>query len=383
MTSPPKSEINRAAPAGLIRDESALAVLAAEAGGLRLYLVGGSVRDSLLGGGRLDLDVAVDGPVEPLATGLDPDAVLHSRFDTAAISIAGTRVDLARTRSETYGRPGALPEVEPAGIEADLARRDFTINAIAVPFDEPATLIDPHGGVEDLERRVIRVIHDRSFVDDPTRALRAARYAARLGFEIDDRTGDLLREVDLDTVSSQRITSELHQISEEPTAVEALRLASAWGLVEIPEDELQVIGEAFDLLARDPWADSCSRADVVMAVVEGGAVESVRDLIGYPGSPSGGAAIARRREPVELLLARAAGGEWLDAWVSDWRRVGLQITGDDLVSQGVPSGERVGIGLRAALEAALDRGLSDRDGQLSVALEAAQRPEDGQAGAGE
>ncbi len=246
MTSPPKATIDAGAAGELIRGEDALTALGRRAGDTPLYLVGGSVRDSLLGGHPLDLDIAVDGPVARIASDLDPDATLHERFDTAAVSFRGRRLDLARTRSEKYRRPGALPEVEPADIESDLSRRDFTINAMAVDLADPGTLIDPHGGAEDLGRGVIRVLHARSFVDDPTRALRAARYAARLGFDIDHRTADLLREVDLTTVSPERLRSELALISDEPGALEALRLVSAWGLIGISDEDLGLIGAAFE-----------------------------------------------------------------------------------------------------------------------------------------
>jgi Asp-tRNA(Asn)/Glu-tRNA(Gln) amidotransferase A subunit family amidase len=100
-------------------------------------------------------------------------------------------------RSETYPRPGALPEVRPAGIDEDLARRDFTVSALAVPLADPGALIDHHGGVDDLRAGLLRVLHDRSFVDDPTRALRAARYAARLGFAVEAMTLAQLVEADL------------------------------------------------------------------------------------------------------------------------------------------------------------------------------------------
>ena len=371
MTSPLESTINLNAPASLVRGDSALAALREQVDERQLYLVGGSVRDALLGKESLDLDVAVDGPVAALATELDPDALLHERFDTASISIGGRRMDLARTRSEMCRRPGSLPEVEPARIEADLARRDFTINAIAVALEDPETLIDPSGGLEDLGRRVIRVIHDRSFRDDPTRALRAARYAARLGFDIDHRTADLLLEVDLTTLSPQRLRSELDLISEEPTAVEALRLVSAWGLIDVSDEILKLAAAAFELLRTDAWSGFCTRAQVVETVLGEESAGRFRDLIEFPGSPSGAVRSAGDRNPVDLLLARAGDAEWLDHWITDWRDVRLEITGDDLVEAGIPRGEAVGIGLEAALEAALDRGVTGRDDQLSVALEAA------------
>jgi len=265
-----------------------------------------------------------------------------------------------------------LPEVEPADIESDLARRDFTINAIAVDLDDPEVLIDPHGGVEDLRRGAIRVLHPGSFSDDPTRALRAARYVARLGFDIDHRTADLLREVDLKTVSPKRLRSEMALISDEPGALEALRLVSAWGLIAISEEDLGLIAAAFNTLERPAWRGFCSRAEVVDAVVGGSDSGEFRELLEYPGSPSRARATAERHDPVQALLARASGAEWLDNWLSEWRGIEIEISGNDLVDAGIERGRAVGAGLDAAMEAALDSGVADRESQLSVALEAAR-----------
>src|SRR5690606_25329122 len=118
-----------------------------------------------------------------LAARLGATTAEHERFGTAKVVLEGHEVDLAGARRETYPEPGALPVVEPAdSIEQDLARRDFTINAMALSLDDPAEPIDPHGGAADLDAGLLRVLHPGSFADDPTRALRAARYAARFGF---------------------------------------------------------------------------------------------------------------------------------------------------------------------------------------------------------
>jgi tRNA nucleotidyltransferase (CCA-adding enzyme) len=364
--------INRTHLKEAIEQDPALEVVRGEAVDLQCYLVGGTVRDILLGQTALDLDLAVDGPVAALAVRLDPDAVVHERFDTAELEIEGRKVDLARTRSERYPHPGALPEVEPAGIEEDLTRRDFTINALAAPIDRPGELLDPCGGVADLERRVLNVIHPKSFADDPTRALRAARYAARLGFDIDHRTADLLPAVDLGTVSRNRFQSELELIAREPTAVESLRLATSWGLLELHDDDLTHIARAFELLESDPWSGISTRATVLLAVFGRGGDRPEGDLLAYPGTPSRANTLARRQDPVNLLLARAAGSEWLDQWMSEWRMVTPLVTGEDLLAAGVPRGEAVGAGLSAALSAALDAGVSTREEQLAVALAAAR-----------
>ena len=174
-------------------------------GGDPVYLVGGAVRDLLLGRGRADIDLVVEGDAATLAERLGAEATSHERFGTAKVKLNGHEVDIAGARSEIYPRPGALPVVEPgADLAADLRRRDFTINAMAIPLRGEPRLIDPHGGEADLATRRLRVLHDGSFADDPTRALRAARYATRFGFELESHTAELIRETDLGTVSADR-----------------------------------------------------------------------------------------------------------------------------------------------------------------------------------
>src|SRR5919198_1932639 len=122
------------------------------AAGLPAYLVGGAVRDLLLNRDRADVDVAVEGGASELARRLGGDVRVHERFATAAVRVDGLEVDLAATRRETYERPGALPVVRPAPITDDLARRDFTVNAMAVPLAGTPQLIDPPGGLAGLRR---------------------------------------------------------------------------------------------------------------------------------------------------------------------------------------------------------------------------------------
>jgi tRNA nucleotidyltransferase (CCA-adding enzyme) len=183
------------------------------------WLVGGAVRDLMLGSDSVDLDVAVEGDAleiaRELASRLGGDAKEHDRFGTATVRAGDLTVDLATTRRETYAEPGTLPEVEPAPLGEDLARRDFTINAMAASLDAEALgeLVDPHGGREDLESGVIQVLHPGSFTDDPTRLLRAIRYEARFGFRMDPETERFARAAIAagtpSTVSGARIRDEL------------------------------------------------------------------------------------------------------------------------------------------------------------------------------
>jgi len=148
-------------------------------GGDPVYLVGGAVRDLLLGRGRADIDLVVEGDAAVLASELEADVISHERFGTAKVRLDGHDVDIATARSEAYPHPGALPVVEPATLAEDLRRRDFTINAMAIPLRGEPRLIDPHGGQADLAAKLLRVLHPRSFEDDPTRAIRAARSPSR------------------------------------------------------------------------------------------------------------------------------------------------------------------------------------------------------------
>ncbi len=216
-----------------------LAISEADARAESLYLVGGSVRDLLLGRPQLDLDLALEGDAlrlaERLASALSARATLHRRFGTAVLRGPDFALDLACTRSETYHRPGALPTVRPATISQDLARRDFTVNAVALCLSGPAAeqLLDPHGGRLDLERRRLRVLHSRSFQDDATRILRGLRYEARLGFRLDRGTLALVRRdlSYLDTISGARLRRELLALCDVEQCKIALARAQALGIL--------------------------------------------------------------------------------------------------------------------------------------------------------
>ena len=197
--------------AASLQEVLAIAVMAAEAEGWHLYLVGGGVRDLMRKGGEgpvmlSDLDLVVEGAVGAgvkLAEALRsryPEVVLeiHGKFQTAALTWHGDPVlgdlsmDLATARTESYAYPAANPTVVASSIESDLFRRDFSVNAMALRLTGPGAgvVLDLHRGVEDLAARVLRVLHDRSLLDDPTRVFRGARFAARFGFEFHPETKD-------------------------------------------------------------------------------------------------------------------------------------------------------------------------------------------------
>lgn len=347
----------------------------AAAGGDRVYLVGGAVRDLLLGQARGDIDVVVVGDPLELATALGAETLAeHGRFATAKVELDGHEIDIATARTETYERPGALPSVSPAdSIEADLGRRDFTINAMAVSLARPGELIDPHGGRADLEAGQLRVLHAGSFTDDPTRAVRAARYAARFGLEVETETAELLRRTELGTVSEDRRRAELHRLAGEPSGPEGFALLAEWGLVELRDGGAELAAAAVGVLETETWRGEAARADAVLAAALGPAGREADLAAVEPERPSDGVGMAKSCTPVELVLARALGAEWLDEYVSRWRLVELEIDGADLIAAGVPRGPALGRGLRAALAAKLDGEAENRGQELSVALKAASR----------
>ena len=220
------------------------------------YLVGGVVRDLLLGREVTDLDVAIEGDPEALTDlpgfSLERDGL----FLTGRLEQGDVKIDVAQSRAESYPEPGALPEVRPASITEDLARRDFTVNAMAFPLSGGRDLLDPHGGLEDLRAGLLRVLHRGSFADDPTRALRAARYAARFGFELEGDTARLLRDADLSAVSEDRIDNELRRIGAEEDPAAALGLIAEWGVMPSLDPEAPSrVAEVTRLASAPPWSD--------------------------------------------------------------------------------------------------------------------------------
>ena len=186
----------------------------ADSRGESLYLVGGPVRDLLLGKTSFDLDLAVTGDAVALALQLLPDKLtVHKRFSTAKLKWRGWSIDLASARSESYARPGSLPSVRPGRLSDDLLRRDFAINAMAIALNPNGygELIDLYGGMVDLEQGLIRILHEKSFIDDATRIWRGIRYEQRLGFKLEARTLKLLKRdvAMLNTISGDRIRYEL------------------------------------------------------------------------------------------------------------------------------------------------------------------------------
>ncbi len=207
--------------------------------GQGLYLVGGVVRDLLLGQVNLDLDLVVKGNAIELAQHLakinQGKITTHPRFNTAKLQWNKWSVDLTTARSETYAKPGALPTVTPGSINNDLFRRDFTINAMAIELNpsQYGELIDRYEGRDDLKHKLIRILHEKSFTDDATRIWRGLRYEQRLDFHLEPTTLKLLkRDIPmLDTISGDRIRYELECILKEERPEKVLRRAEELGVL--------------------------------------------------------------------------------------------------------------------------------------------------------
>lgn len=202
--------------------------------GIPAYLVGGFVRDMLLGAKNLDLDIVVEGDgikfADDLAAVLGAKVTRHRRFGTATLILAHLhKIDIATARSEIYPKPASLPQVKPGTLKDDLFRRDFTINAMAFDIgrEGSARLIDFFGGKDDLKKKKIRVLHALSFQDDPTRILRAIRFEQRYGFKIEPLSLRLLKEARaqgmLDKVQPQRTRDDLILILKEKCPVRSIR----------------------------------------------------------------------------------------------------------------------------------------------------------------
>ena len=212
----------------------------AQVHGMKAYLVGGPVRDLLLRRPNVDLDLVVEGSGIRLAEAFAAQhrgarLVRYPAFKTATVHLHGRRlVDFTTARKETYARGGAFPKVIPSDIKDDLFRRDFTINALAVAVNPDAwgKLVDPFGGLADLRSKKIRVLHEKSFIDDPTRILRAARFKTRLGFTVERKTLKLLKAAvsakALDTIKPQRYLKELNKILKEKRSRLAIQCLKSW-----------------------------------------------------------------------------------------------------------------------------------------------------------
>jgi tRNA nucleotidyltransferase (CCA-adding enzyme) len=353
-----------------------------------VYLVGGTVRDILLGRASFDVDIAVEGDALAFARQLGGALTGHGRFGTAVVRFPdGRHGDVVTARRETYRAPAALPDIEAGTIEDDLARRDFTVNAMAASLgDDFGRIVDPHGGRADLEAGVIRVLHPRSFVDDPTRVFRAVRYETRLGFRMDPETERLAREGVGGTalLSPARFREEVVALLSEDGAEKALeRLAE---LAAAPQLEPGLIGRLDRLRAElDPGAPLWRLRLAALAAARPGLVErlslrrgdaraieaavSLAPLLAEAGDPVEIADLAGRSPEAALLALARADSSAVREWFTRLRNVRLEVNGDDLAELGLPESQRVGEILEELRRRKLRGELDGREAELRAAKE--------------
>lgn len=386
------------------------------AGGAAAYAVGGPVRDLLRGEPSRDADIAVEGDAVAVARRLaaalgEGRVTVHRAFGTAVVRAGGVRVDLAATRSERYPHPAALPVVSPAGIDADLARRDFTVNALAAGLSGPRAgeLLDPYDGRADLASGTIRILHAGSFRDDPTRIFRAARYAARLGFSLEPDTERRAREAVAEglvgELSGARVRAEVVGLLGETaaTAAGALRIAEELGLLAAvapglapqPAERLERVDAARGRFApRIPvWRPRLAlvaggagdaavaglverlrlrRADAA-AVRAAATASALGPRLAAAAAPSDVAELLDRLPLDAAVFVAAGGGPGADAaalYLERLRGIRLEIDGTVLRDElGMAQSPRVGEVLAELLRRKRNGQLRDRGSELEAARE--------------
>ncbi len=375
--------------------------------GVALYLVGGAVRDLLLEKSNFDIDLVVEGDAPALAyllaERLGGKVVTHRRFGTAKFTSADLSIDLATARAESYERPGALPTVSPSSIRSDLSRRDFTINAMAVHLNphDFGTPVDPFGGEADLARKLIRVLHEKSFCDDATRMLRAIRYEQRFDFHLEASTEELLRRdlSMLHTISGDRTRHELELILKEENPEKPLGRAAKLGILERIHPSLSgdgwlarsfqraramscpvPLGLGFSLLAyhfgREQADDLIARLRMPKAtahiVQDTLRLKEKLDSLDAPGlMPSAVHQLLKDYSPTSVAACAAASDspatiQRLQLYLNRLRYVRTSLDGTDLQAMGVPPGPRLGQILRRLHGAKLDRKVKTREEEMRL-----------------
>lgn len=379
----------------------------AEVHGARTYLAGGAVRDALLGLQVSDVDIAVVGMTSELPIGvaqaLNGRVVARSQFNTFSLIASGRHIDLAMARCETYAHSGALPTVLPGTIRQDLARRDFTINAMAVSLSTGSfgELIDLLNCQSDLKTGLVRVLHDDSFKDDATRILRAARYAVRLGFTLEAHTEHLLRGAVsyLDTISPARLRDEFMRVLQEGRAVSILEMLQCLGALRSIHPALALSPQTSDALRRAAQSDYAEMPALFLSILTYSMTESeranlverlqlnsrLRQTVQSTGlarslvqdDRSGGdvrrSEIYRRLKGLDeaaILGCALSEGDSVMAqrlmlYLNELRHITPALKGTDLLALGVPQGPEVGALLDDLLKARVDGRIETRQDEIS------------------
>ena len=406
-----------------------IGVMAGEEG-CRAFVVGGAVRDLILGAGNFDIDIVVEGNAVKFAKNfadfVKGSLVAHKKFGTATVMMPWgraekeqLRVDFTTSRKEKYASPGALPDVESSGLRDDLYRRDFTINAMAVALNSGnfGELIDFFGGMEDLKQGIISVLHEGSFADDPTRIFRAVRFEQRFGFRIDASTESLIKKAIKNQMFSAagniRICQELILMLSEEDPLPAVRrmhqldelrfihpgikmgrgtellfksIKKAWQWHEEhktgreePKKWLMYLMALFDDLSREDNKAVCgkfafSRADSAKLILYKEDACGALEILSQKGTVAPSAIYARLRnlpyDAILVLYAKAGtkkAEERLGDFILKHSRMKTEATGDDLKRLGFKPGPRIGATLEEILFAKIDGKLKTRQDELSFA----------------
>ena len=363
-----------------------------------LYIVGGSVRDLLLGRRLNDFDLIVEGDAIALGRALSSKyggaVTAHTKFGTAkwflpeSLKADHKALDLVSARSETYKQPAALPIVKLGSIVEDLRRRDFTINALAIRLDGShfGELRDDLNGVEDLQKGMIRVLHPGSFVDDPTRMYRAVRYEKRYGFKIAEDTLALIPQARplVEKLSAQRIRHELDLILEEPNAVSMLSRLDELDLLSIIHPALANVSKSnlATVMSEDPVLQNRnSRWILWLMHLKAQEIESINERLHFPTDllkTLHSAALLNANQTVVLGLKPSKVVEFLEGYsikalevlsiaikdaeirnnltkyLVEWGHLKPKTTGHDLKKHGIPPGPKYADILRRLRAAWLD-----------------------------
>ena len=402
------SQIERQLPVELVTFIQRAGKIAASQG-QGLYLVGGVVRDLLLGQTNFDLDLVVEGNAIELAQYLveinHGKITTHPRFNTAKLQWDKWSVDLATARSETYARPGALPTVTPGSIKNDLFRRDFTINAMAIELNPSryGELIDLYGGRDDLEHKLIRILHEKSFTDDATRIWRGLRYEQRLDFRLEPTTLKLLkRDIPmLDTISGDRIRYELECILKEERPEKVLHRAEELGVLPKLSSTLKSNGwltEKFEQARQTNFPNPPPSGLYLALLVYPLTNEETEPLISFLRLPKALAQTIRDTIDIKTKLPALANSELtpssiyrllhayspqavttnslacespvarqhIQLFLDKLRYVKPALTGDDLKRMGVAPGPRMKEILQRLHEARLDGKITSKQGEVEL-----------------
>lgn len=385
--------------------------------GQRAYLVGGLVRDLLLGYPNFDLDLVVEGDAVKLAQKAAETSraklLAHHRFGTAKLRYDNFTLDLATARKETYARPGALPAVTPGTLKDDLIRRDFSINAMAISLapNDYGELVDPYQGKNDLEHHLIRILHPGSFTDDATRILRGMCYEQRFDFEFEAQTARLLkRDIPmLDTISGDRIRHELEHIFEEDRPELVIERLGTLGVLHRINPSLKGdgwIAEKFDEArrlkkpAQLPSLYFCllvysfSKKDIEQFLarlnIPAKLSRAMRDTLRLKTSlplpakpslkPSEIYYLLREYEPL-VIQANALATEsttihrYLQLFLTKLRYVRTALNGEELKKLGISPGPQMGKVLEVLHRAKLDGEVRTRADEKQLVLSLSLRPE--------